>query len=817
MTSEISVGTHIGTLTNTRSEGRKEVTFGDMSSSSNRLGRTEQLDRTLDVVIISDDDDEPPKRAPVPAKRAREPVRHPAPPAPPSRKRPVATHVSQEPPLRYHAPQHPARTLPSQQRIPSLEEQLELAIQAQQRESGGGGGGAGGHRDIGAYWRSGSRGGTSSGGGGGSGSSAPSAGNSLSESDLRHQLLRHVLSWRETIVTGTREASTTDPGTTRTTGSGDSGSGGGIGAFGSKLAPMVRFSTAAQYQDHFQPLLLMELREELVKGQEERPVPPVEADVVVSSMPKAQPALPATEPLPAGQAAWEVTLRVDATTDLGEMDVVIVKPSKRPWACKEWPQQLLQHLPNLGVVVWRERGTSSGSAPVAMRVQMMMPIRAIGGKATTATAAADTSAPVTVLKIGQCTSAWREWLVLHKLSGKLSGGGIDAELLQRLLSATPSNEPAAAPPPVQGAKWGWRDKWKRLVRAVCESEALDPDQRSVLRETSDLVYNSRCCFSLVQGPPGTGKSTLLRALLNVLHNAATQDYFERVLDAVSMSRRRRRRPSWLGPRQTRDGGGGMPEGGSEGAAGSAGRRRRGGDQDLLSQIARGLERVSNGQKCVRRGGIMVCAQSNAAIDEVVSRLLRDKFVDEFGRRYDADVVRLGASPAEGVKVVSLKQRASDLGAAATGSASGDGGGRTAAEQDAHRKKMVAQRVAREKEQATLAKARLASLSRQAELQKRIERLEAQSGGQSGSGGASGASGASGSGGDVHALLQQNQRLFDDEQRLAQRIVELQLEMDEIERIVRSMDVVQGCLRAASPRAARAARCGRRGGAARGQL
>ena len=88
--SEVSVGTHVGTLINTRSEGRKEVTFGDMSSSSNRLGRTEQLDRTLDVVIISDDDDEPPKRAPVPAKRAREPVRHPAPPAPPSR-RPVAT------------------------------------------------------------------------------------------------------------------------------------------------------------------------------------------------------------------------------------------------------------------------------------------------------------------------------------------------------------------------------------------------------------------------------------------------------------------------------------------------------------------------------------------------------------------------------------------------------------------------------------------------------------------------------------------------------------------------------------------------------
>ena len=31
-----------------------------------------------------------------------------------------------------------------------------------------------------------------------------------------------------------------------------------------------------------------------------------------------------------------------------------------------------------------------------------------------------------------------------------------------------------------------------------------------------------CRLSSVQGPPGTGKTTMLLALLNVLHNAATQ-------------------------------------------------------------------------------------------------------------------------------------------------------------------------------------------------------------------------------------------------------------------------------------------------------
>lgn len=38
---------------------------------------------------------------------------------------------------------------------------------------------------------------------------------------------------------------------------------------------------------------------------------------------------------------------------------------------------------------------------------------------------------------------------------------------------------------------------------------------------------------LLQGPPGTGKSTLLLALLNVLHNAAQQAFYDSVLSALS--------------------------------------------------------------------------------------------------------------------------------------------------------------------------------------------------------------------------------------------------------------------------------------------
>ena len=55
---------------------------------------------------------------------------------------------------------------------------------------------------------------------------------------------------------------------------------------------------------------------------------------------------------------------------------------------------------------------------------------------------------------------------------------------------------------------------------------------------------------------------------------------------------------------------------------------------------------------MRRGRILVCAQSNAANDELAARLLREKFVDEFGVRYDAELVRIGHAPAEAVRVPS---------------------------------------------------------------------------------------------------------------------------------------------------------------------
>ena len=65
---------------------------------------------------------------------------------------------------------------------------------------------------------------------------------------------------------------------------------------------------------------------------------------------------------------------------------------------------------------------------------------------------------------------------------------------------------------------------------------------------------------------------------------------------------------------------------------------------------------------MRKGKILVCAHSNAAVDELLGRMLsgRASFVDEFGRQYTPSIVRLGSGSTESVAPVTLEARATAL-------------------------------------------------------------------------------------------------------------------------------------------------------------
>lgn len=153
-------------------------------------------------------------------------------------------------------------------------------------------------------------------------------------------------------------------------------------------------------------------------------------------------------------------------------------------------------------------------------------------------------------------------------------------------------------------------------------------------------------FTIVQGPPGTGKTRTILAMLNVIHVDQYQRYYNGVLESVEPPPK----PS-------------ITTGESAGVENTeqpklvAGRRLSatflGGmmgamDRTLAhkfeGQIGSGGSRelgYSGGGR-PKRPRLLVCAPSNAAVDEILTRLITNKFVDGGGNLYSPEIARVGA-------------------------------------------------------------------------------------------------------------------------------------------------------------------------------
>jgi hypothetical protein len=316
-------------------------------------------------------------------------------------------------------------------------------------------------------------------------------------------------------------------------------------------------------------------------------------------------------------------------------------------------------------------------------------------------------------------------------------------------------------------------------------QRMDDEQVRVLRETASMVYYDRSGFALVQGPPGTGKTTFLRALLNVLHNAATQHLFENVLSALS------RRAAAVAP--AAGGGSGAPEMSLLGSitdcmsrqeAGMAG---HGAVAGMAQPACAGAVAGASAPSPVRRGRILVCAQSNAALDELIARVLRLQFVDEFRNRYHADMVRIGSQPGEAVRAITLKERAADLAASALGL---ERGRVHTPQEQATRRQQLRARVAKcEREQWELARRRQQHHTQREQLHNRLD--------------------TSAEPGALDALRRQLRASNQQDGQMAQRLVALHTEMGDLLATLRSMDCVEGHVQAL---AAKGAGAGAHGGA-----
>ena len=200
---------------------------------------------------------------------------------------------------------------------------------------------------------------------------------------------------------------------------------------------------------------------------------------------------------------------------------------------------------------------------------------------------------------------------------------------------------------------------------------------SVLEKSEDDSFP----FTLVQGPPGTGKTHTVWGILNVIHFVLYQRYYQHLHRAIDLDTARAAgdrafvaevtefgEAAWLrnGPDAAERPSDGPPDGprpvegerrmyagtdfrdvadDSESAFAGSESDRGAAVREMFSYLKRaaGVEKtVSLG---VRKPKILVCAPSNAAVDNVLERILREPFRNGDGGEYRPCIVRVGAADA----------------------------------------------------------------------------------------------------------------------------------------------------------------------------
>ncbi|KAJ7540105.1 hypothetical protein O6H91_10G001500 [Diphasiastrum complanatum] len=144
-------------------------------------------------------------------------------------------------------------------------------------------------------------------------------------------------------------------------------------------------------------------------------------------------------------------------------------------------------------------------------------------------------------------------------------------------------------------------------------------------------------FTLVQGPPGTGKTHTVWGMLNVIHLVQYQHYYAGLLKKLA--------PGSLSP--TVDN------------SSSLYNDERGWIDDLLQKMDSNLARML--PKLCPKPRMLVCAPSNAATDELLSRVLDRGFIDGEMKTYRPDVARVGTDPqSRAAQAVSVERRSDQL-------------------------------------------------------------------------------------------------------------------------------------------------------------
>jgi superfamily I DNA and/or RNA helicase len=152
-------------------------------------------------------------------------------------------------------------------------------------------------------------------------------------------------------------------------------------------------------------------------------------------------------------------------------------------------------------------------------------------------------------------------------------------------------------------------------------------------------------FTVVQGPPGTGKTRTILAMLNVLHVDQYQRYYNGLLESLEPQTGKQSEPSAVdadvSAPQPRLVGGRRRSATFLGGMVGAMDRTLAQKFDGLPTSGGGRARGAASGARPKRPRLLVCAPSNAAVDEILTRLITNKFVDGGGSPYSPEIARVG--------------------------------------------------------------------------------------------------------------------------------------------------------------------------------
>eukprot|EP01039_Chlorochromonas_danica_P005350 gene5350-5886_t len=211
-------------------------------------------------------------------------------------------------------------------------------------------------------------------------------------------------------------------------------------------------------------------------------------------------------------------------------------------------------------------------------------------------------------------SNWREYQAVHEL-------GTNIPLMQDILAANKAIDMAPTPPSSPQTAGNSRHHHMVIETEGPEITGLSANFISHLKNTfnpSQFRAISTAAasqgFTLIQGPPGTGKTSTIIGLLNALHMREYNQYYDHLLKV------------FLGPQ------------------GLACRAK--GDEHSWLQLLAHLNK--------NKPRILIVAPSNVAVDNIILRILENKFLDGSGNRYSPSIVRVGAGRTSQVSSVALE-------------------------------------------------------------------------------------------------------------------------------------------------------------------